>query len=577
MSSWLFAAVVMLGTPIDNGVVLLDFQAGYCAPCRQMAPTVDRLASDGYNVQKVDFERHKDLVNKFKVKNIPCFVILIDGREMARVTGPTSFSHLQGLLDRAASIKAAREQSAPPAAIASMPDAMPGHASGSRNLLSPPPRSEVMPATSAEPVFHGTPPSEPMVPFVSASHATGESTSPATIVPVSHLTSPAESSLPVTQENLLSCTVRIRVYDDAGRSSGTGTIIDARHGWALVLTCGHLFRDYKKGNEIEIEMFQGDKVKKVKGVFRSSNQDRDLALISFQTKDPVRIARVASKEYDAKVDQSVAGVGCSEGKDPTVMFTRVVSRNSIVGPPNIKTSGLSVEGRSGGGLFSREGLLLGVCNFAMPTDNAAVFAASESIRAELDRAGLSYVYKNPQGTLLTEPFPESDAPLVADAAAPGMPERMPATPAPAEPIDGGPLPTAAHTRAPEGAPAPVNFANFEEAARRNPGTSYPPGTGYPPGTLSAPPMTPMATPPMAPAAGGLPPAAPGRVVESLTQEEAAALAEIRRRRAAGSEVICIVRSRTNPSADTEIFVLEKASPEFFKRLAAEAATAQNAP
>jgi hypothetical protein len=218
----------------------------------------------------------------------------------------------------------------------------------------------------------------------------------------------------------------------------------------------------------------------------------------------------------------------------------------------------------------------------MPTDNAAIFAASESIRAELDRAGLSYVYKNPQGTLLTEPLLDSEAPLVADAAPPAMPERMPTTPAPTELMDGGPLPTASHTLTPAGAPAPVNFANFEEAARRNAPTNYSYNTPPPHVPVNAAPMSMNPTPPAtngmpAVANNGMPPLAPGRVVEPLTSEEAAALAEIRRRRVAGSEVICIVRSRTNPSADTEIFVLDKASPEFFKRLAAEATAAQNAP
>ena len=45
--------------------------------------------------------------------------------------------------------------------------------------------------------------------------------------------------------SLLAATVRLRVEDAQGRSFGTGTIIDARSGEALVITCGHLFRESK--------------------------------------------------------------------------------------------------------------------------------------------------------------------------------------------------------------------------------------------------------------------------------------------------------------------------------------------
>ena len=44
---------------------------------------------------------------------------------------------------------------------------------------------------------------------------------------------------------LLAASVRLRIDDPDGHSTGSGTIIDARAGEALVLTCGHIFRDSK--------------------------------------------------------------------------------------------------------------------------------------------------------------------------------------------------------------------------------------------------------------------------------------------------------------------------------------------
>jgi hypothetical protein len=55
---------------------------------------------------------------------------------------------------------------------------------------------------------------------------------------------------------------------------------------------------------------------------------------------------------------------------------------------------------------------------------------------------------------------------------------------------------------------------------------------------------------------------------ALTPQEAATLGEIGRR-SEGAEVICIVRSLTDPRAKSEIIVLDRASPEFVKQLASE--------
>jgi len=66
-----------------------------------------------------------------------------------------------------------------------------------------------------------------------------------------------------------------------------------------------------------------------------------------------------------------------------------------VGPANVKVSGQPVQGRSGGGLFTADGLLVGVCNFADPTDKAGAYAALSVIQQHLDSAQLAHVYADP--------------------------------------------------------------------------------------------------------------------------------------------------------------------------------------
>ena len=62
---------------------------------------------------------------------------------------------------------------------------------------------------------------------------------------------PAETS----DARLVAASVRLRVEDPDGHSCGSGTIIDARGGEALILTCGHIFRDSQGKGRIEVDLF----------------------------------------------------------------------------------------------------------------------------------------------------------------------------------------------------------------------------------------------------------------------------------------------------------------------------------
>ena len=73
----------------------------------------------------------------------------------------------------------------------------------------------------------------------------------------------------------------------------------------------------------------------------------------------------------------------------------MASKNKFLGPPNVQVEGLPVEGRSGGGLFSKDGMVVGVCNAADPADQQGLYAALGSIYSELDKNKLGFVYQAP--------------------------------------------------------------------------------------------------------------------------------------------------------------------------------------
>jgi len=73
-----------------NKVVLVDFWASWCAPCRMMAPILNDVASEltgNARVGKVDIEKYQPLAQKFKVRSIPTLILFKNGVEVDRFVG----------------------------------------------------------------------------------------------------------------------------------------------------------------------------------------------------------------------------------------------------------------------------------------------------------------------------------------------------------------------------------------------------------------------------------------------------------------------------------------------------------
>ncbi len=475
-------ALAALGGPEP---VLLDFYADWCAPCRQMDPTVRQLSELGYPVRKVNVDRNRALAAKYGVQSIPCFVMVVDGRETDRVEGATSFGRLEQMCRTAL---AARTKSTTPANLA-------------ESTLPKAPAVPI-PGAAADP------------PFAAAWEQAGLAVSTKGAVstngrvPNWRLASPPPVATAEGDKRfdaqLIAATVRLRIEDANGRSCGTGTIIDARQGEALILTCGHIFRESRGKGRIEVDLFGAVPGQKIPGRLIGYDLRRDVGLLTIKTPGPVTAAPVAPAGYRISAGDPVIGVGCNNGDRPTARHSQVKSLDKFLGPPNVQVAGLPVEGRSGGGLFSADGLLIGVCNAADPTDQEGLYAALASVHGELEKVGLSYVVQS------GEDLP-AQAPLVA-VDPPEMSKEMPS------PADGDRLVR----------PLQDDIQSTSSRTDRS---------------------------------GPLP------------MHEQAALEEIGRRRAEGAEVICIIRSRSNPRAKSEILVLDAVSPELLKRLA----TAPSAP
>lgn len=197
-----------------------------------------------------------------------------------------------------------------------------------------------------------------------------------------------------------SATVRLKVIDPNGFSNGTGTIIDVRKGKALILTCGHIFRDSNGLGEVEVYIYGENGQVKTSGRCIHHNIQRDLAFVIIEPPVPVRGIELAPVKFDLRDGDTVVSLGCSGGDDPSQIRHRVISQDKVLNgqaEPRfayIQVEGAPVQGRSGGGLFSENGYLLGVCNTGDPIRGDGHFVPFNIIRNELQIAQINSVARS---------------------------------------------------------------------------------------------------------------------------------------------------------------------------------------
>ena len=74
---------------IASGLVLVDFWAPWCGPCRMQIPILDQVAEKlpGVKIGKVDIDENGDLATQFGVETIPYLVIFKDGKKINEFVG----------------------------------------------------------------------------------------------------------------------------------------------------------------------------------------------------------------------------------------------------------------------------------------------------------------------------------------------------------------------------------------------------------------------------------------------------------------------------------------------------------
>ena len=87
----------------SKGLVLVDFWAEWCGPCRLLAPTVDALASDfegRATVAKMNVDENPDVPSRFAIRGIPTLLLFKDGQLAETIVGLQPKEAIAATLER---------------------------------------------------------------------------------------------------------------------------------------------------------------------------------------------------------------------------------------------------------------------------------------------------------------------------------------------------------------------------------------------------------------------------------------------------------------------------------------------
>ena len=80
----------------SKDLILVDFFATWCGPCRMLSPVLERIATSRaeFDIAKVDVDQAQNLAYKYDVQVVPTMIIFKDGKIMNRMEGFLSESEI---------------------------------------------------------------------------------------------------------------------------------------------------------------------------------------------------------------------------------------------------------------------------------------------------------------------------------------------------------------------------------------------------------------------------------------------------------------------------------------------------
>lgn len=73
----------------QEGLVLVDYYATWCGPCKMLMPVLEQIATEKYDTKfiKVDIDEYREQAIKTGIRAVPTLVLYKDGKEVSRTSG----------------------------------------------------------------------------------------------------------------------------------------------------------------------------------------------------------------------------------------------------------------------------------------------------------------------------------------------------------------------------------------------------------------------------------------------------------------------------------------------------------
>ncbi|HCM06540.1 MAG TPA: thioredoxin [Oceanospirillales bacterium] len=93
------------GAEVENGsgVVLVDFFADWCGPCKMIAPVLEQLAEEyeaKLKIVKINADEEGDILAKYAVRGLPTMMVFKDGQSVDVTVGAQPYPAIKAMLEK---------------------------------------------------------------------------------------------------------------------------------------------------------------------------------------------------------------------------------------------------------------------------------------------------------------------------------------------------------------------------------------------------------------------------------------------------------------------------------------------